>query len=312
MSPLCETFLTAEQLEADGAVLPAPRARLRALLARPAPEFVPPEEIFSEYAYFSAYSDSWVEHARRYVEMMRERLGLGPDEPRRRARVERRLPAPALRRRRASRSSGSSRRANVAEAADARGVPTLVEFFGRELGRAARRGARTRATSSSATTSSPRCPTSTTSSRGVASCSRPTARRRSSSRTSLRLLEGLAVRHDLPRALLVLLARTRSARSSARTGSTSSTSRSCRRHGGSLRVYAPARRTGRDARRAAVDELLAREDAAGLRAIRSATRGSREDVQRVEAGAARPPDRPAARGQAGRRLRRARERATRS
>ena len=32
------------------------------------PEFVPPEEIFTEYAYFSAYSDSWVEHARRYVD----------------------------------------------------------------------------------------------------------------------------------------------------------------------------------------------------------------------------------------------------
>lgn len=40
-------------------------------------EFVSPDEIFSDYAYLSSYSDSWVEHARRYVEMISERLGLG-------------------------------------------------------------------------------------------------------------------------------------------------------------------------------------------------------------------------------------------
>jgi hypothetical protein len=41
-------------------------------------EFVSPGEIFTEYAYFSSYSTSWVEHARRYAEMMIGRLGLGP------------------------------------------------------------------------------------------------------------------------------------------------------------------------------------------------------------------------------------------
>jgi 2-polyprenyl-3-methyl-5-hydroxy-6-metoxy-1,4-benzoquinol methylase len=40
-------------------------------------EFVAPADIFTEYAYFSSYSDSWVEHARRYAEQMRERFGLG-------------------------------------------------------------------------------------------------------------------------------------------------------------------------------------------------------------------------------------------
>ena len=34
-------------------------------------EFVSPEEIFREYAYFSSYSDSWLEHARSYVETLR-------------------------------------------------------------------------------------------------------------------------------------------------------------------------------------------------------------------------------------------------
>src|SRR5688572_3019527 len=40
-------------------------------------EYEPPDVIFSEYAYFSSYSDSWLEHSRRYVEMAIERFGLG-------------------------------------------------------------------------------------------------------------------------------------------------------------------------------------------------------------------------------------------
>jgi SAM-dependent methyltransferase len=42
------------------------------------PQYVAPENIFTEYAYFSSYSDSWVEHARRYTEKIIERLGLTP------------------------------------------------------------------------------------------------------------------------------------------------------------------------------------------------------------------------------------------
>ena len=41
------------------------------------PAYVDREEIFREYAYFSSYSDSWVEHARRYTEAMIARLALG-------------------------------------------------------------------------------------------------------------------------------------------------------------------------------------------------------------------------------------------
>ena len=43
------------------------------------PEYVSPDEIFREYAYFSSFSDSWVEHARQFADTMIERLGLGPD-----------------------------------------------------------------------------------------------------------------------------------------------------------------------------------------------------------------------------------------
>ena len=40
-------------------------------------EYVKPEHIFTEYAYFSSYSTSWVEHARKYCHMIKDRLGLG-------------------------------------------------------------------------------------------------------------------------------------------------------------------------------------------------------------------------------------------
>ncbi len=69
-SPLCQTVLTAEQLEQMEPFYPLHvRACERCWLVQ-IPQFVPPEDIFTEYAYFSAYSDSWVEHARRYVEQM--------------------------------------------------------------------------------------------------------------------------------------------------------------------------------------------------------------------------------------------------
>jgi SAM-dependent methyltransferase len=40
---------------------------------------VPAEEIFSDYAYFSSYSESWVAHARAYAQAMAKRFDLGPD-----------------------------------------------------------------------------------------------------------------------------------------------------------------------------------------------------------------------------------------
>lgn len=42
-------------------------------------EFESPDAIFSDYLYFSSYSTSWVEHARRYCEMMTERFGFNGD-----------------------------------------------------------------------------------------------------------------------------------------------------------------------------------------------------------------------------------------
>jgi SAM-dependent methyltransferase len=133
-SPLCQAVLAPEDLEREERFYPLHvRACERCWLVQ-LPELVSPEGIFSEYAYFSAYSDSWIEHARRYVEAMAERLPLGHDSlvveiaSNDGYLLQHFLPlgVPVL---------GIEPARNVARAAVARGVPTLEEFFGEGLGR---------------------------------------------------------------------------------------------------------------------------------------------------------------------------------
>ncbi len=78
------------------------------------------EQIFSDYAYFSSYSSSWLEHCRRYAEQMIERLGLDERKPGRRDRLQRRLPAAVLPERQIP-VLGIEPAANVAEVALAKG-----------------------------------------------------------------------------------------------------------------------------------------------------------------------------------------------
>ena len=54
---------------------------LRPMFSSQLEEFESPDAIFSDYAYFSSFSTSWVEHARRYCEMMVERFGFDADQP---------------------------------------------------------------------------------------------------------------------------------------------------------------------------------------------------------------------------------------
>lgn len=75
-TPLANAYLSADRL-----ALPEPSYPLVAFVCSEcrlvqADAFVPPEDIFSHYAYFSSYSDSWVQHARRFALMARERFGL--------------------------------------------------------------------------------------------------------------------------------------------------------------------------------------------------------------------------------------------
>src|SRR5208282_1979639 len=134
MSPLCESYLAKDQLNSMEAFYPLAACVCRDCFLVQLQEYVAPEHIFSEYAYFSAYSDAWLDHAGRYVETLTERLGLGPasrvielgsnDGYLLQFFVERGIPV-----------LGIDPAANVARAAEERGVPTLVEFFGVETAR---------------------------------------------------------------------------------------------------------------------------------------------------------------------------------
>ncbi len=77
-SPPCESYLRADQLDQPETFYPLHVRICDECLLVQLPAYVDNEEIFSDYAYFSSYSDSWVAHAERFVEQMTQRLGLGP------------------------------------------------------------------------------------------------------------------------------------------------------------------------------------------------------------------------------------------
>jgi len=79
MSPLCESYLRADQLDQPETFYPLHVRVCGSCLLVQLPAYVPGEDIFSDYAYFSSYSTSWVAHAQRYAEAMVQRLRLGPD-----------------------------------------------------------------------------------------------------------------------------------------------------------------------------------------------------------------------------------------
>src|SRR5204863_10056778 len=75
--PLCEDFLTAAQAAQMEPFYPLHVQVCDQSFLVQLPEFVSPEHIFTEYAYFSSYADSWLKHASDYVDMIAARLNLG-------------------------------------------------------------------------------------------------------------------------------------------------------------------------------------------------------------------------------------------
>lgn len=132
-SPPCEAFRTAEQINAMEPFYPLHAWVCDECFLVQLGEFVSPEEIFTEYAYFSSYSDSWLAHAKNYVNDAIDKLGLKQDSLVVELAsndgyllqyfVEREVPV-----------LGIEPARNVAEVAVKRGVRTLNRFFGKELG----------------------------------------------------------------------------------------------------------------------------------------------------------------------------------
>jgi SAM-dependent methyltransferase len=79
MSPPCESYLAADELDRGEVFYPLHVRVCPDCLLVQLPAYIPPEDIFTHYAYFSSYSDSWVQHASRFVDTAVERLSLGRD-----------------------------------------------------------------------------------------------------------------------------------------------------------------------------------------------------------------------------------------
>src|SRR5580704_19475802 len=76
MSPLCESYLSAAQLNQGEVFYPLHVYICDRCFLVQLQEYVSVESIFTEYAYFSSFSDSWLAHAKKYTELMIERFSL--------------------------------------------------------------------------------------------------------------------------------------------------------------------------------------------------------------------------------------------
>jgi SAM-dependent methyltransferase len=135
-TPLANSYVTPEDVAAGRDAFYSLHARVceNCMLVQ-VDDSLPPDAIFSDYAYFSSYSSSWVEHARKYAVAMKERFELGPQS----LVVEvasndgyllqhfKKMHVPVL---------GVEPAANVAVKAEEIGIPTRVAFFGEEIGAA--------------------------------------------------------------------------------------------------------------------------------------------------------------------------------
>ena len=132
MSPLCESFPSATDIQHGEMYYPLHTYVCEKCFLVQLDEFETPEKIFTEYAYFSSFSDSWLKHCDHYCGQMTETLGLGAQS----FVVEvasndgyllqyfTKRGVPVL---------GIEPAANVAKVASEKGIPTLVEFFGTRL-----------------------------------------------------------------------------------------------------------------------------------------------------------------------------------
>jgi len=132
LSPLCETYPQASEFHYGEKFYPLHVYVCERCFLVQLEQYESAENIFTEYAYFSSYSDSWLKHSKKYCENMIARLDLGADSFVVEVAsndgyllqyfVERQIPV-----------LGIEPAANVAKVAAAKGVPTLVQFFGERL-----------------------------------------------------------------------------------------------------------------------------------------------------------------------------------
>ncbi|MFK4723848.1 SAM-dependent methyltransferase [Bradyrhizobium niftali] len=138
MSPLANSYLRNEKAKQDERFFPLRAYVCGECFLVQLEEWEAPENIFGDYAYFSSYSDSWLQHAKSYVTRVIERFALGAnskvveiasnDGYLLQYFVEADVPV-----------LGIEPAQNVAAVARAKGIPTRVEFFGERAARTLRR-----------------------------------------------------------------------------------------------------------------------------------------------------------------------------
>jgi SAM-dependent methyltransferase len=131
-TPLANSLLTAEQLDFPEPTYPLDLAFCSQCTLIQITETVPPEELFRDYLYFSSNSDTMLRHVHDLTDSVIAEHSPGPDS----LVVEvasndgyllqyyQQAGVPVL---------GIEPARNIAEVAQARGIPTISEFFGREL-----------------------------------------------------------------------------------------------------------------------------------------------------------------------------------
>lgn len=134
MSPLSNAYLPKKKLKGKENFYPLHAYVCEKCFLVQLEEFETPEQIFGDYAYFSSYSESWLKHAQDYTEQMIARFNLGSQHQI----VEiasndgyllqyfKEAGIPIL---------GIEPAVNVAKAAQQKGIPTLVAFFGQQTAR---------------------------------------------------------------------------------------------------------------------------------------------------------------------------------
>jgi hypothetical protein len=128
MQPLCESYVKAESANKMEPFYPLHTYVCDSCFLVQLEEYVTPKEIFTEYAYFSSFSDAWLAHAKNYVDMIIQKLQLNKnsfvveiasnDGYLLKNFVNEGIPV-----------LGIEPAANVAKEAIEKGVPTLVDFF---------------------------------------------------------------------------------------------------------------------------------------------------------------------------------------
>jgi hypothetical protein len=136
-TPPCERFLTAEQLDEPEATFPLHLIVCTECWLAQIPPLIDPDDTFTEYAYFSSFSTSWVEHAKRFVDGSVERLGLDGksfvvEVASNDGYLLKHVVGHGIR------CLGVEPSVNVGQAARDAGVPTLTAFLSEETGLAVR------------------------------------------------------------------------------------------------------------------------------------------------------------------------------